>query len=153
MTYCPVCGWNDSGIIFTQIENAKIRGISAPLPDGKLVALQATLANGDEVILIAFENEGGLLEHNGTVRVTLPAGSLPKGARFILVDANGESIEIPVDFFGSIVFFDLNFASVDGRSPVLLVAIHVVNDGTPAKESNFFENLFALKQKVEGMKK
>ena len=115
VTACPVCGAVSDGTELALVDAAKGTAMTGALPRGELVVRMGTLANGQTVLLAAFEYSGRLEQPTGAVKIALPAALL-EGCMLELLGA--DSAEISVETDGDEAAIVLDFAPVEGEKPV-----------------------------------
>ena len=115
VTVCPVCGAVSDGTELALVDAAKGTAMTGALPRGELVVRMGTLANGQTVLLAAFEYSGRLEQPTGAVKIALPAALL-EGCMLELLGA--DSAEISVETDGDEAAIVLDFAPVEGEKPV-----------------------------------
>ena len=115
VTACPVCGAVSDGTELALVDAAKGTAMTGALPRGELVVRMGTLANGQTVLLAAFEYSGRLEQPAGAVKIALPAALLED---YKLEPLGADSAEISVETDGDEAALVLDFAPVEGEKPV-----------------------------------
>ena len=115
VTVCPVCGAVSDGTELALVDAAKATAVTGALPRGELVVRMGTLANGQTVLLAAFEYSGRLEQPAGAVKIALPAALLED---YKLEPLGADSAEISVETDGDEAALVLDFAPVEGEKPV-----------------------------------
>ena len=115
VTVCPVCGAVSDGTELALVDAAKATAVTGALPRGELVVRMGTLANGQTVLLAAFEYSGRLEQPAGAVKIALPAALLEDYKLELL---GADSAEISVETDGDEAALVLDFAPVEGEKPV-----------------------------------
>ena len=115
VTACPICGAVSDGTELALVDAAKATAMTGALPRGELVVRMGTLANGQTVLLAAFEYSGRLEQPAGAVKIALPAALL-EGC--MLEPLGADSAEISVETDGDEAAIVLDFAPVEGEKPV-----------------------------------
>ena len=115
VTVCPVCGAVSDGTELALVDAAKATAVTGALPRGELVVRMGTLANGQTVLLAAFEYSGRLEQPAGAVKIALPAALLED---YKLEPLGADSAEISVETDGDEAAIVLDFAPVEGEKPV-----------------------------------
>lgn len=115
VTVCPVCGAVSDGTELALVDAAKATAVTGALPRGELVVRMGTLANGQTVLLAAFEYSGRLEQPAGAVKIALPAALLED---YKLEPLGADSAEISVETDGDEAALVLDFAPVEGEKPM-----------------------------------
>ena len=115
VTACPVCGAVSDVTELALVDAAEATAMTGALPRGELVVRMGTLANGQTVLLAAFEYSGRLEQPAGAVKIALPAALL-EGC--MIEPLGADSAEISVETDGDEVALVLDFAPVEGEKPV-----------------------------------
>lgn len=115
VTVCPVCGAVSDGTELALVDAVKATAVTGALPRGELVVRMGTLANGQTVLLAAFEYSGRLEQPAGAVKIALPAALLED---YKLEPLGADSAEISVETDGDEAALVLDFAPVEGEKPV-----------------------------------
>lgn len=115
VTVCPVCGAVSDGTELALVDAAKATAVTGALPRGELVVRMGTLANGQTVLLAAFEYSGRLEQPTGAVKIALPAALLED---YKLEPLGADNAEISVETDGDEAALVLDFAPVEGEKPM-----------------------------------
>ncbi len=115
VTVCPVCGAVSDGTELALVDAAKATAVTGALPRGELVVRMGTLANGQTVLLAAFEYSGRLEQPAGAVKIALPTALLED---YKLEPLGADSAEISVETDGDEAALVLDFAPVEGEKPM-----------------------------------
>lgn len=119
LTACPVCGAVSDGTQLAMVKGANAAAVTGSLPKGELIVRMGKLANGQTVLLAAFEYGGRLQQPTGEVRLTLPAAILEDCALKLL----GTEMEIPAEIDGGETFFTLDFTPAENVLPARALLI------------------------------
>ena len=120
---CPVCGAVTTGQRLTLVKGAK----SAQAPAGTLAVRMGEAADGVQVLTIATERAGHLLQPAETMTVLLPA-SLMQGLTLSLLAADGTETPLTYTVEGETISFTLSFTDADGQ-PIAAQAIRLLPEG------------------------
>ena len=120
---CPVCGAVTTGQRLTLAKGAK----NAQAPAGTLAVRMGEAADGVQVLMIATERAGHLLQPAETIAVLLPA-SLMQGLTLSLLAADGMETPLTYTVEGETISFTLSFTDADGQ-PIAAQAIRLLPEG------------------------
>ena len=122
---CPVCGELCDGGRLELVQNASAHAITGGVPEGDMVLRCGALENGEKIICVGFEFNGGLAYCTGLTEFTIPA-ELVEGCAVMLLDDQGGETELEVKTEAGEATFTLNFyGDAHGkRTPVRM--IHLV---------------------------
>ena len=122
LTACPVCGAVSDGTQLAMVKGANAVAVTGNLPKGELIVRMGKLANGQAVLLTAFEYGGRLQQPTGEVRLTLPAALLEDCA-LKLLGTDGAEMEIAAEIDGGETSFTLDFTPVENVLPARALLI------------------------------
>ena len=132
---CPVCGEvseirliDENGeVVETReavrlllVEDAKAKALTKRLPRGELVVRMGALESGEQLMSVAFEIGGKLIQPTGQVKITLPAGLL-EGYALCLLSEDGAETELTFDVRKEEASFVLDFSGAS--SPVRVIRL------------------------------
>ena len=116
---CPICGRREGGAALIAVPDAAAEGA---VPGGDLVVFVSPEGEAVRWLTVAFEVGGRLVQPDGEMTVTLPAGAL-EGVGLALVAPNGEQTPIACEADGEAMSFTLNFAPDDAPVQAAILAL------------------------------
>lgn len=128
ITLCPVCGGTSTGEPLLPVEGAGAEALTGVLPRGEFILRQGALGDGTGLLSISFEQAGILMQPEGIMRYSLPAGEF-SGYTFRLIGADGSADDLPFTLSGSVLTFELDFTPEAGMVAFPAVLIQLIPPG------------------------